>query len=131
MSTSYPYTVGINNVGSYQSSGVPWCSGSSAHANGAQLQYDFPRITRSITVRNNGLNAIIVHFNSQADGNVLGGNHFVALSGSMVSQRFEVKVDKIFVSNASGATADYSITAELTSIPNISMYQLTGSGLTD
>lgn len=131
MSTSYPYSVGINNVGSYQASGVPWCSGSSTHANGTQIQYDFPSITRAITVTNNGANAIIVHFNSQTDGNVLGGKHFVALSGSMVSQRFEVKVDKVFISNASGQTADYSITAELTSIPLASMYQLTGSGLTD
>jgi hypothetical protein len=93
MSTSYPYSVGINNVGSYQASGVPWCSGSSTHANGTQIQYNFPSITRAITVTNNGANAIIVHFNSQSDGNVLGGKHFVALSGSMVSQRFEVKVD--------------------------------------
>ena len=131
MSTSYPYSVGINNVGSYQASGVPWCSGSSTHAHNTQVQYDFPNISRAVTVTNNGANAIIVHFNSQADGNVIGGKHYVALSGSMVSQRFEVKVDKIFISNVSGVTADYSITAELTSIPTTSMYQLTGSGLTD
>jgi len=131
MSTSYPYTVGLNNVGSYQASGVPWCSGSDSHSHNTQVQYDFPSITRAITVTNNSAYAIIVHFNSQGDGNIVPGKHFVTLSGSMVSQRFEVKVDKVFISNGSGQTANYSITAELTSIPTTSMYILTGSGLTD
>ena len=134
MSTSHPYNVGINNVGSYQASGSPYCSGSTSHANGTQVQYDFPRITRSITVTNNGGNAgpaIRVHFNGTAEGDVIAGVHFVTLSGSMASQRFEVKTDKIFISNASGVAASYSVTAEITSIPVTSMYVLTGSGLTD
>ena len=131
MSTSYPYTVGINNVGSYQSSGVPWCSGSTSQNPSTQVQYDFPRITKSITVTNTTGPAILVHFNSQADGAVISGVHYVTLSGSMTSQRFEVKTDKIFISNASAVAASYSITAEITSIPSTSMYILTGSGLTD
>ena len=134
MSTSYPYSVGINNVGSYQASGVPWCSGSTSHANGTQVQYDFPRITRSITVTNNGGNAgpaIRVHFNDSVDPGVIAGVHYVTLSGTMSSQRFEVKTDKVFISNASGVAASYSIAAEITSIPVTSMFILTGSGLTD
>jgi len=131
MSTSYPYSVGINNVGSYQTSGVPYCSGSASHANSSQIQYDFPRITRSITVTNTTAPAIRVHFNDSSDGYVAQRNHYVTLSGTMASQRFEVKVDKIFISNESGVAASYSIAAELTSIPNSSMYILTGSGLTD
>ena len=134
MSTSHPYSVGINNVGSYQASGSPYCSGSAAHPNGTQVQYDFPRITRSITVTNNGAvggPAIRVHFNGVAEGDVIAGVHFVTLSGTMASQRFEVKTDKIFISNASGVAASYSIAAEITSIPNSSMFILTGSGLTD
>tara|TARA_R110000751_G_scaffold302713_1_gene416905 strand:- start:2342 stop:2746 length:405 start_codon:yes stop_codon:yes gene_type:complete len=134
MSTSHPYNVGINNVGSYQASGSPYCSGSTSHANGTQVQYDFPRITRSITVTNNGAPAgpaIRVHFNGTTEGDVIAGVHFVTLSGSMASQRFEVKTDKIFISNASGVAASYSIAAEITSIPVTSMFILTGSGLTD
>jgi len=131
MSNSHPYSVGINNVGSYQSSGVPYCSGSAAHPDNTQVQYDFPRITRSITVTNTTGPAIIVHFNSQADGNIVTGRHYVTLSGSMTSQRFEVRTDKIFISNGSGVDASYSIAAEITSIPVTSMYILTGSGLTD
>tara|TARA_R110002167_G_scaffold57486_1_gene162805 strand:+ start:174 stop:470 length:297 start_codon:yes stop_codon:yes gene_type:complete len=98
------------------------------------VQYDFPRITRSITVTNNGGDAgpaIRVHFNGTADPGVIAGVHYVTLSGTMSSQRFEVKTDKIFISNASGVAASYSITAEITSISNDSMYILTGSGLTD
>jgi hypothetical protein len=131
MSNSHPYSVGINNVGSYQASGSPYCSGSTSHPNGTQVQYDFPRITRAITVTNTTGPAILVHFNSQTDGAVISGVHYVALSGSMTSQRFEVKTDKIFISNASGVAASYSVTAEITSIPVTSMYVLTGSGLTD
>ena len=134
MSNSHPYSVGINNVGSYQSSGSPYCSGSTSHANGTQVQYNFPRITRSITVTNNGDHAgpaIRVHFNSTADAGVIAGVHYVTLSGTMASQRFEVKTDKVFISNASGVAASYSIAAEITSIPVTSMFILTGSGLTD
>ena len=136
MSTSYPYSVGINNVGSYQSSGVPYCSGSASHPHDTQVQYDFPRITKAITVTNNGGSggpAIRVHFNGTAEGDVIAGVHFVTLSGTMASQRFEVKTDKIFISpvSASAQSASYSIAAEITSIPKSSMYVLTGSGLTD
>jgi len=136
MSNSHPYSVGINNVGSYQASGSPYCSGSTSHPNGTQVQYDFPRITRAITVTNNGGNAgpaIRVHFNGTAEGDVIAGVHYVTLSGTMASQRFEVKTDKIFISpvSASAQSASYSIAAEITSIPKSSMYVLTGSGLTD
>ena len=133
MSTSYPYSVGINNVGSYQASGVPYVSGAVSHPEDAERQYDFPRITRSITVTSTNGQAIRVHFNGTADPGVIAGVHYVTLSGTMASQRFEVKTDKIFISpiSASAQSASYSIAAEITSIPNASMYILTGSGLTD
>ena len=133
MSTSYPYSVGINNVGSYQSAGVPYVSGAASHPEDAERQYDFPRISKSVTITSTNGHAIRVHFNSTADGFVSQRNHFVTLSGTMASQRFEVKTDKIFISpvSASAQSASYSIAAEITSIPKSSMYVLTGSGLTD
>jgi hypothetical protein len=46
--------VGLNNVGSYQSSGAPWITGSMLRAeelSGSIRTYKFPRVARSITIQ--------------------------------------------------------------------------------
>ena len=50
---SNSYSVGLNNVGSYQSAGTPWMSGTVIYANpglGTVKTFDFPSIAKSITV---------------------------------------------------------------------------------
>jgi len=49
------YGVGLNNVGSYQMSGMPFISGSILVPESASATFEvitFPRVTKSITVRN-------------------------------------------------------------------------------
>ena len=74
------YGVGVGNVGSYQVSALPWITGSSATAKGQEVQYLFPKITKSITVISLGSEDIRVHFNSTSSNGgaqVISGLHYV------------------------------------------------------
>ena len=104
------YGVGLGNVGSYQVSGVPWITGSSAL----------------------GAEDIRVHFNSTGSGDVVNGLHFVLMDSKEDSYTFNVKAKEIYISapSSNGGNASFTIVAELTQIPVARMYALTGSGLT-
>ena len=145
----YSKRVGLRNVGSYQVSGTPWVTGSASttsFADDKTTRYQFPYITKSITVINTGANSLRVHFQSgsgvtisatdgaQVSGNsssdVQGKYHFITVPSSNGAVTFDVKCKEIYLSNHSGGTTGYEIFAELTQIPTGSMYDLTGSGIT-
>ena len=127
------YVVGLNNVGSYQVSSVPWITGSEALAAGAEASYTFPMVTKSITVINRSGEDIRVHFNSTSSGNVVGGLHYVLFDSKEDSYTFSVKATEMYISApaTNGGNASFTIVAELTQIDAGKMYALTGSGLTD
>ena len=64
------YGVGINNVGSYQVAGRPFCATGSVSA---EVEIAFPQVTKQITVMNRDTsNDIYVYFSSSApDANKL------------------------------------------------------------
>ena len=134
--------VGINNVGSYQVSGVPWITGSNNLAASIQHQIHFPRVAKTITVIANEVagSEIRVHFNStgsaDASGSidVVNGRHYVALTSDKDSVTLNVKCKEVYISTPSAAGSGartYTVIAELTQIPRTRMYELTGSGLTE
>ena len=132
-----PYRVGINNVGSYQVSGLPWISGSGAQAKGQESKWKFPKITKSITVINNSAQDIRVHFASTGSdtgaSGVMTGSHFVLLNSAEDSYTFNVKAHEIYISapHANGSdNASFTIVAELTLIDVPLNFVLTGSGIT-
>ena len=127
------YGVGLGNVGSYQVSGVPWITGSSALGAGVEVGYELPMVSKSITVINRSAEDIRVHFNSTGSGRVVDGNHFVLFDSKEDSYTFNVKATELYVSApaANGGNASFTIVAELTQINNGRMYTPTGSGLTD
>ena len=145
----YNKRVGLRNVGSYQVSGTPWVTGSvstSSFATDRTTRYQFPHVTKSLTVICTGANDIRVHFQSGSgitidsiDGKQVNGDpaddvgryyHFITVPANNGSVTFDVKVKEIYVSNHSAGNSGYEIFAELTQIPTASMYQLTGSGIT-
>tara|TARA_R100000152_G_C6751933_1_gene175613 strand:- start:644 stop:1057 length:414 start_codon:yes stop_codon:yes gene_type:complete len=127
------YSVGLNNVGSYQVSGIPWITGSTALVKDTEHTISFPYVARSVCVINHSSDTIRVHFNSKdAPGNVIGGLHFVELDSDEDSYTFNVKCKEIYISAPNnGSDREYRVVAELTNIPTQRMYTLTGSGLTD
>tara|TARA_R110000824_G_C15179738_1_gene673646 strand:- start:24 stop:443 length:420 start_codon:yes stop_codon:yes gene_type:complete len=128
------YSVGLHNVGSYQVSGIPYITGSSALSPGDENKLEFPMVARNITVVNHSTGSLRVHFNAKDSGDVYGGFHYVELDSDEDSISMSVKCREIYVScpaGLGGVDREYRVIAELTQIGVNRMYALTGSGLTD
>ena len=126
------YAVGLHNVGSYQVSGIPYITGSSALASGAEDKVTFPMVARNVTVVNHSTGTVRVHFHSKDVDRVIAGFHYVELDSDEDSISMSVKCKEIFVSGFGGGNnREYRVIAELTQIAPARMYALTGSGLTD
>jgi len=145
-------SVGLRNVGSYQISGEPWISGSegpaaSGHAASIVKRYQFPFVTREVSVVNLTSGYIFVHFASGSQhvfsstaetatyngaSTVFSGQHYIPVSGSNTTLTFKAKCKEIYVStDSTGGSCAYRIMADLTNVPTKRMYELTGSGHTD
>jgi|5B_taG_2_1085324.scaffolds.fasta_scaffold60952_3 hypothetical protein len=131
MSLAEIYTVGLNNVGSYQVAGKPYMSGSTGVNPGTSERFVFPKVTKSILVRNtHNSEPIRVGFAPKADGEhgftngaEDNNNYFILNSGKEIS--FNVKCKEIFVwCNAN--TSAVQIYAELTEVPTARMFSLDG-----
>ena len=142
------YNVGLHNVGSYQSSGRPFITGS-AHSDALRVHMiEFPSVSKSFTVINTAGEAvdIRVHFQSGsatavtvpgatgeqtmlASDDVILHKHFITVGGG-ASLTMDVKCKEFYVSSVDAATT-YEVFAELTNIPTDRMYHLTGSGITE
>lgn len=126
------YSVGLNNVGSYQVSGVPYITGSNSLASGAEDQIIFPMVAKNVTVVNHSTGTVRVHFHSKDVDRVIDGFHFIELDSDEDSISMSVKCKELYVSAVGGGNnREYRVIAELTQIPTGRMYALTGSGLTD
>jgi len=132
------YAVGLHNVGSYQISGWPYITGSAMNS-GQVHKIEFPMVAKSIMIVVSGTfdttACLRVHFqpDGAAGGGVYKGHHYLTL-GTDDSVSLDVKCKEIYIS-AHGAAPDagggYELMAELTNIPTASMYNLTGSGVTE
>jgi len=126
---------GLRNVGSYQVAGHPYISGSTAIGPGQQMKYEFPYVTKTVTVVNHSTQTLRVHFNSTGSGvgRIVAGVHYVELDSDEDSYTFNAKCKEVYISRADGTsgTGSFRVVAELTGIPTQSMYNLTGSGLTE
>ena len=133
------YSVGLQNVGSYQVSGTPYISGSNAHAANTERQFVFPMVAKSVKIAcytedsAGGCPELRIHFNTNGGSSpaVVSGMHDFILSGSVREVTLDVKCKEIFISTPNaGVDRQYRVYAELTQIPKARMFALTGSGLT-
>jgi hypothetical protein len=132
------YQAGLQHVGSYQVSGVPFVTGSDNLDAGKEFKIEFDGVTKSILVRNPGAVDVRVHFASTGSGNVYAAGHFLRVSGSADAQktvnelRLDCKCSELYISNnTSTDNATYEVFAELTGIHSSRMFTLTGSGITE
>ena len=134
--------VGLRNVGSYQVSGHPYMTGALLYNGANEYKISFPYITKKITVTLSGTlsgagiqNQLRIHFVSTGSSHSVSGNyHYAFLDTHEDSQDFDVKCKEMYVSTVSGLTATdaaFFVYASLTNIPTSSMYELTGSGVTE
>ena len=146
---------GLRNVSSYQVAGHPFVTGSGRGdkflVNGKVHMIEFPYVCNRFTVINQTDAAsdtwIKMHFQSgsgvstmtssgywgsqaiTAEADVFLNGGYVTLSGSD-SVTFNSRCTKLFLSNLSANSCEYTVIADLTLIPTGSMYILTGSGIT-
>ena len=120
MSASYPYGVGVSNVGSYQVSGIPVATSSIAApaSSGTPSEVSFPDVTQRIVVSNvNTASALRVGFSSNGIKNT---NYFIIPAATSTtlfpSQEFRVKVASVFLLSHTATPTSASVFAELTNI---------------
>ena len=142
------YNVGLHNVGSYQSSGKPFITGSTHSAGDRVHMVEFPSVSKSFTVINTDTsNAIRVHFQSGSavgaitvsglageaeilsTDDVIARKHFITILANS-SMTMDTKCKQFYISTETADTS-YQVFAELTNIPTDRMYHLTGSGITE
>ena len=143
--------VGLRNVGSYQVSGEPWITGSDAHTSEKVMRYQFPYVTREVSVFHQGKaggsdgvcrvtfssgssHDFSTHENGPASyvasQDIYDGLHYIDIPvGSTMT--FRAKVKEIYIAETGTDTIKYRIMADLTNIPTQRMYHLTGSGHTE
>lgn len=143
-----PYQPGLQNAASYMASGHPFLSGGAVPA-GEEVKINFPYVTKKITITQmTSTGSLRVHFRSRANNDVYAGHHYVTLQSFEDSISFDWKCTKVFISNppssqanmwqsdatvheAANTATGFEIQAELTNIPRESMFELTGSGVTE
>ena len=130
----YQYRAGIGNVGSYQSSGSPFVTGSIPFAAGQVMEIDFPRVTKQITITttDTGGGAAVPHLYFYFHEDAADLNKFPVGNGaSMSSLTIDVKCTKLFLSSSASGVDSAHVYASLTAIEPKEMFPLTGSGITE
>jgi len=139
MSSSF-YSVGLNHVGAYQVSGVPFISGSALPTTpDDSLRFEFPSVTKKIIFCSKFLHPMRIHFapwNTGLFGYVGGAepDNYLELDAGH-SIELDVKCREVFIScgtHAGTSGTDIEIYAELTNIPASRMFSLDGlEGVTE
>ena len=117
MSESFIYSVGLQNVGSYQVSGQPYLSSSiTVPANSAApLEIKFQQVTKFVIIRNETDSAGDIRVGFSSGG--LAGTNFVRLAVSE-SLSADYKVTSVFLRSNTSTQQSASIVAGLTNIPS-------------
>ena len=122
MGSSNIYTAGLNNVGSYQVSGIPYLSGGIDATSGASLV--FPNVTKWIQVSNSG-SVVLYYSYSELGAGTTPGNYGIVFPNQS-SPVFEVKATELYLN---GGTADGSfVAAGLTNLPISRVDNISPSG---
>ena len=121
MSFNNPYYVGIQNVGSYQVSGIPYITGATCPiSSSAPVEITFPFVTQRITIANTGVHDVRVGFSSlgvsSSNNFYIIHGHNSALASDYAHIDMKVKVSSIFVLSNAATASDVRIMAELTNI---------------
>ena len=106
------YTAGLNNVGSYQVSGIPYASGSIATGrNGSPCLLEFPYVTRWVMIVNNDSTDLKVGFSQH--GLDTGNNYFTVPATVDVTPRLELKVTELYFTGS----GNFDVVCGLTNLP--------------
>ena len=125
------YTVGLNNVGSYQVSGAPFATGSlTVPASGSTpLKIEFPYVTQWVSIVNKDSKHLRVGFseNGVKNGNY---NYFLIHEDNHPTwNMYNLKLTELYLLSDTGQSiSDVSIVAGLTNIPTARVDNIGPSG---
>ena len=121
MSSSFIYSVGLNNVGSYQASGAPFVTSSAVPASGSGYwKISFPYVTKQITITNNSTTShdlVRIAFSERGLEDTV-ANYFVVGStkDGDGSTTLNVKATELYVMCDANHAANVSVFGSLTNI---------------
>ena len=110
--SSFKYTAGLNNVGSYQVSGIPFASGSIDATTATKVE--FPYVSRWFYIKNNGTTDVKLGFSQNGVEN----SNYVTIHHTHTNQLdgHSAFLNKSYRNRLSGSS-DIDIVAGLTGIP--------------
>jgi len=118
-------TSGILSVNEFQASPLPWVL-TAATSGTSVIEYDFPRVTKCITISNLSAGKTLrIGFTLNGVNGVNGKQYFI-LSGS-TSVTLDCRVKELYLRADTSNTIDFSIYAGLTTIASREMPILSGS----
>jgi hypothetical protein len=134
--SSNVYSVGLNNVGSYQVSGMPFASGSliAPVSSSSPLEISFPYVTQWVQIiphSNSGTKIDLKVGFSENGVSGSGDNYFRihARNTDTYPPVYNLKVSKMFFQSDDGSsTISFDVVAGLTNIPVARINNLSGSG---
>lgn len=130
------YTAGLNNVGSYQVSGMPFATGSlTAPASGSSaLRVEFPYVTqwvKVIPITGSVTSHLRIGF---SENGVKNGNYFRLFAGNNANHEavapspIKVKITELYFCSDNSATIEFDIVAGLTNLPTARVNNISPSG---
>lgn len=114
------YTAGLNNVGSYQVSGIPYLSGGLDLTGGGSLT--FPYVTRWVQITNSGSADLIYGY---SENGASSSNAGIVLANS-TTPRMEVKVTELYMQG--GTASGVYVAAGLTNLARSRIDNISPSG---
>lgn len=106
----YQPTAGLNNVGSYQVSGIPFATGSLSVSSTAVTEVVFPQVSKFVVVKNLTVNNLRVGFSVNG---VNGSNYFIL--GNNESFAGDLRVTKVYLRGDTAST-NATVVAGLTGV---------------
>lgn len=121
--SEFQYKAGLNHVGSYQISGIPFVSGgiTAPTGSGTPISVEFPSVTKFITVTNGSTVVSNAYLRVGYSSNGVSGTNY-SLVPPMTSVTYEVRATKIFLlGNTTAITGLVSVAAGLTGITGFNL----------
>ena len=128
MANNNIYSAGLNNVGSYQVSGIPYATGSIGADDGVTII--FPSVTRWIVVAYSGSDQAADLSIGFSENGVAAteNNYFYKLKPNTTSPRFELKLTQLWLYGGNQGEQGVSVMAGLTNLPNARVNNIGPSG---
>ena len=131
MADNFIYSVGLNNVGSYQVSGIPFATGNlTVPASGSTpLKIEFPFVTQWVSVTNTNAKHVRLGFSENGVKN--GGQNYVLIhqDSHPTFNLYNLKLSEVYLLSDTGqSVGNFSLIAGLTNIPVARVDNIAPSG---